>query len=205
MNWTRDDERRLRIVLAVGLGLVLAAAIVAAVCLLAIPGSAAAPSAAADPIHPGAEPPPRPAPDPTLSRTTEVVSVGGPHKPCAESHLPARGLLKTMGGCGIRDPSVILASRPSTVFRVTAYCPCRLCCGPQACGVTASGTRADHPLIAAPKSMPFGTRLYVPGYGWTKVEDRGGAITEGRLDVLFPTHAEARAWGVRNLVVDGGA
>jgi len=49
--------------------------------------------------------------------------------------------------------------------------------------------------------MPFGTRLYVPGYGWTKIEDRGGAITEGRLDVLFPTHAEARAWGVRNLVV----
>jgi len=106
-----------------------------------------------------------------------------------------------MGGCGIRDTSVILASRPSTVFRVTAYCPCRLCCGPQACGVTASGTRADHPLIAAPKSIPFGTRLYVPGYGWTKIEDRGGAITEGRLDVLFPTHAEARAWGVRNLVV----
>jgi 3D (Asp-Asp-Asp) domain-containing protein len=55
--------------------------------------------------------------------------------------------------------------------------------------------------VAAPRSIPFGTVLDIPGYGQVRVEDRGGAITEGRLDVFFPTHAEALAWGMRNLVV----
>jgi 3D (Asp-Asp-Asp) domain-containing protein len=45
--------------------------------------------------------------------------------------------------------------------------------------------------------MPFGTLVTVPGYGTVRCEDRGGAIRGRRLDVLFPTHAEARAWGVR--------
>jgi hypothetical protein len=33
------------------------------------------------------------------------------------------------------------------------------------------------------------------------VLDRGGAIKGHRLDVLFPTHEQARAWGVRKLRV----
>jgi 3D (Asp-Asp-Asp) domain-containing protein len=49
--------------------------------------------------------------------------------------------------------------------------------------------------------MPFGTVLEVPGYGVVKCEDRGGAIRGRRLDVLMPTHAEARAWGVKQLTV----
>ena len=53
-----------------------------------------------------------------LSRQAEVVSVGGLNKPCAESHLPARGLRDTMSGCGIRDPSVIPASRPSLLHAI---------------------------------------------------------------------------------------
>ena len=85
-------------------------------------------------------------------------------------------------------------------FRVTAYCPCPLCCGIHADGVTASGTRADHPLVAAPGRFPFGTLIQIPGYAggrWVRVEDRGGAIKGNRLDVFFPTHAEALRWGVR--------
>ena len=89
-------------------------------------------------------------------------------------------------------------------MRVTAYCPCLKCCGRHADGVTASGTRADHPLVAAARTWPFGTRVRVPGYAGGRtvlVEDRGGAITGDRLDLLFPTHAEALRWGVRYLDV----
>ena len=85
-------------------------------------------------------------------------------------------------------------------FRVTAYCPCSRCCGSFADGITASGTRANHPLVAAPRRFPFGTQVRVPGYAggqWVTVEDRGGAITGNRFDLLFSTHAEALAWGVR--------
>ena len=84
-------------------------------------------------------------------------------------------------------------------FRVTAYCPCRKCCGKYADGKTASGAPAFGKLLAAARGIPFGTWIHVPGYGWAQVKDRGRAITGGRLDVLFPTHAQARRWGVRYL------
>ena len=99
---------------------------------------------------------------------------------------------------------VRLSAPPApSLCRVTAYCPCRLCCGPRACGITASGTKADHRLVAGPPEIPFGTVVEVPGYGRCKVEDRGGAIRGKRLDVLFQTHAEARAWGVKWVRVRG--
>jgi len=111
-------------------------------------------------------------------------------------------------------PAVVQFANPSATapqgptlrhMRVTAYCPCERCCGSWADGITASGTKADHPLVAAPKSFAFGTRLRIPGYNdgdWVTVEDRGGAIKGDRLDVFFPTHGEALEWGVQWLDVE---
>lgn len=64
-------------------------------------------------------------------------------------------------------------------------------------GITASGTRAKHGTVAADtRYYPFGTILYIPGYGYGRVEDRGGAIKgANRLDVWFPTEREALRWG----------
>ncbi|HUX17544.1 MAG TPA: 3D domain-containing protein [Phycisphaerae bacterium] len=90
-------------------------------------------------------------------------------------------------------------------FRVTAYDASEKCCGQWADGRTASGTRADHPLVAAPRDFPFGTRLRIPGYavGWeVRVEDRGGAIKGDRLDVLFDDYESAVQWGVQWLEVE---
>jgi len=108
-------------------------------------------------------------------------------------------------------------------MEVTGYCNCGECCnwrrswmglgspvvekGPNAgkpkdVGVTSSGTRAAHGTIAADTSvLPFGTIVYVPGYGYGRVEDRGGAIKGNRLDLWFPTHAEAQAWGRKRMNV----
>ena len=91
---------------------------------------------------------------------------------------------------------------------VTAYCPCTECCGPQARGITASGRPVSANggrFVAAARDIPFGTLLIIPGYNDgrpAEVLDRGGAIKGDRLDVYFPTHEEARQWGVRRLVVD---
>jgi 3D (Asp-Asp-Asp) domain-containing protein len=85
-------------------------------------------------------------------------------------------------------------------MRVTAYCPYECCCGEWADGVTASGTLAVGPLVAAPPDIPFGTQLIIPGYNDGRVVgvwDRGGAIKENRLDVMFLTHEDAKEWGVR--------
>jgi len=92
---------------------------------------------------------------------------------------------------------------------VTAYCPCEICCGKYADGITASGlpvTANGGRFVAAPKEYPFGALITIPGYpakspAPVPVLDRGGAITGDRLDVYFPTHAEALAWGVRQLDV----
>ena len=91
---------------------------------------------------------------------------------------------------------------------VTAYCPCTECCGPNAQGITASGRPVSAnggKFVAADTNvLPFGRQLVIPGYAdGAKVEviDRGGAIKGNRLDVYFPTHAEARQWGVRRLDV----
>ena len=92
-------------------------------------------------------------------------------------------------------------------MRVTAYCPCDICCGPKAAGVTASGhtVAADNGrFVAADPVLAFGTRLVVPGYNAgrpVRVLDRGGAIRGRSLDVYFDDHETARAWGVRYLAV----
>ncbi len=70
-------------------------------------------------------------------------------------------------------------------------------------GVTASGTRV-HPgtLAADTKHYPFGTIMYIPGYGYGRVEDRGGAIKgPDKLDVFFKSHKKALQWGRQRLRV----
>ncbi len=131
-------------------------------------------------------------------------------------------------GCAVRDlrwtppaPANDPRWRNYTML-TTGYCPCGQCCnwrhswwfgrpviatGPdrgrrKAVGVTASGRPARPGTVAADeKLLTFGTRVYVPGYGYGIVEDRGGDIKGHRLDLFFKTHVEAQAWGRRQLVV----
>lgn len=84
---------------------------------------------------------------------------------------------------------------------VTAYCPCELCCGDWADGLTASGVPAKGKIIAAPIEYAFGIRMCIPGYGEAVVQDRGGAIKGNKIDVLFENHQEALEWGVQELEV----
>lgn len=161
-------------------------------------------------VHPSAPPGPSLCPGGVVTRIDSV------HEPqaLADSARGVGGLrpaesravyVRDGGRGGTPTPT------PSRVWRCTAYCPCRKCCGPRSRGITASGTKADHPLVAAPRSIPFGTVLDIPGYGRVRVEDRGHLIQGYRLDVLTvplpgekpeQTHARARAWGVRWLAVE---
>lgn len=113
-----------------------------------------------------------------------------------------RTFVKVLGAItltGILKPAKVVR------FEVTAYCPCKICCGKWSDGITASGTKADHPLVAAPPEYEFGTQMKIPGYSngkWVKVEDRGDAIKENRLDVLFPSHQEALQWRKQEIGVE---
>lgn len=50
---------------------------------------------------------------------------------------------------------------------------------------------------------PFGTRMYVPGWGWGVVTDRGGDIKgPDRIDILYRTHSQANGWGRQHVEVE---
>jgi 3D (Asp-Asp-Asp) domain-containing protein len=130
-----------------------------------------------------------------------------------------------LSGCFVRDLR-LETHRPPTgragqrrVVEATGYCPCGECCGwrrnwfgrpviaqgpargrPKRVGYTASGTRAQPGTIAADTALfPFGTVIYVPGYGYGRVEDRGSDIRGLRLDLYFRSHARALEWGRKRL------
>jgi 3D (Asp-Asp-Asp) domain-containing protein len=91
---------------------------------------------------------------------------------------------------------------------VTAYSPDERSCGDSADGITASlhhVTTNGHRLVAADRRvLALGSKISIPGYDGGEIVpvlDVGGAIKGNRLDVLFPTHEQARAWGVRRLKV----
>jgi len=71
----------------------------------------------------------------------------------------------------------------------------------------ASGKEVYPGMLAAPKSYPFGTKVYIPGLGVGTVQDRGGAIIDGadydRIDIWMGQGEEglARAlqWGMRRV------
>ena len=70
-------------------------------------------------------------------------------------------------------------------------------------GITASGTKAKPGTISADTNhYPFGTVMYVPGYGYGRVEDRGGAIKgPDKIDVFFKRRKQALNWGRQQLRV----
>lgn len=58
-------------------------------------------------------------------------------------------------------------------------------------------------IAADTRYYPFGTRMYIPGYGWGVVEDRGGAIKgPDRIDLFFDSHQDALQWGRRKVAVE---
>jgi 3D (Asp-Asp-Asp) domain-containing protein len=110
----------------------------------------------------------------------------------------------------VPPPALATPARATRVMRmeVTAYCPCTRCCGSNAQGITASGKLVDYNggkfVAADTRVLPFGKKLVIPGYADgapVEVIDRGGAIKGNKLDLYFPTHAEALVWGRQQLDV----
>lgn len=60
----------------------------------------------------------------------------------------------------------------------------------------------DGTIAADTKYYPFGTRMYVPGWGWGVVADRGSAIKgPDRIDIFYESHQEALEWGRKRIQV----
>ena len=57
-------------------------------------------------------------------------------------------------------------------------------------------------MAADVRHHPYGTQLYLPGYGWGRVEDNGGrSLGANNVELYFDSRQAARAWGERSLPV----
>lgn len=90
-------------------------------------------------------------------------------------------------------------------FNTSAYCSCSKCCG-KTNGITASGAKATAwYTVAAGRGYKIGTVIYIPALknkpngGWFVVQDRGGAISNSKLDVYLGSHSAALQYGRKTL------
>lgn len=126
-----------------------------------------------------------------------------------------------LGPSSLEKKARLKPHRSVVRMKVTGYCPCGECCNwkrkwliwpvvksgpnkgkPKKIGICADGTKAKVGTIAADLSRyPFGTIMFVPGYGWGEVHDVGSDIKGNHIDVFFDSHKEATGWGVKWLNV----
>jgi len=68
-------------------------------------------------------------------------------------------------------------------------------------GVTSIGVRPREGRTVAvdPRIIPYGSRVYIPGYGWRIAEDTGGVIKGNRIDLYFEERAAAQNFGRRKI------
>jgi len=69
-------------------------------------------------------------------------------------------------------------------------------------GTTATGIPVGWGVVAVdPGVIPLGTHMTIPGYGVAVAADTGGAIAGNRIDLWFPTCAQAGGWGSRSVTI----
>lgn len=92
-----------------------------------------------------------------------------------------------------------------SVVIATGYCPCKKCCKVYSTRhhkVTASGKVAlSTHTLACEKGRMGDVALVLEPLSLRQCEDRGSAITKGRIDVYFDSHQEALRWGRKPLKV----
>lgn len=134
----------------------------------------------------------------------EKLNAGTLHKSSGEGvfadALEAGGTVTEENGVQIGTPVAASADaklKPLGTFRITHYCPCSICCGPWANGITSTGVTAttNHTIAVDPSQIPYGSQVVINGQVYV-AEDCGGAIKTNCIDIYVASHAEGEAKGV---------
>ena len=108
------------------------------------------------------------------------------------------------------EENLIKTSTPIKA-ELTAYCNCKICS--EAWGAqTAMQTHTRVGIIAVPKEIPLGSKIYIPDLksynedGIFNAEDRGGAVVRKKdgtyiIDIWLPTHEQVKEFGRKKTVV----
>lgn len=83
-------------------------------------------------------------------------------------------------------------------YSITHYCSERYehICG-TGNGITSTGTvvTPGRTVAVDPSVIPYGTTMYIEGYGFRVAEDCGGAVKGNHIDMAVDTHANADVMG----------
>lgn len=93
-------------------------------------------------------------------------------------------------------------------YRITAYCPCEICCGewaknrPNDIVVGAAGKELEAGLSVA-AALPMGTKISIDGIGEFEVQDKiADWVLEKYdnkvIDIYFETHEDAQTFGLQH-------
>jgi 3D (Asp-Asp-Asp) domain-containing protein len=102
------------------------------------------------------------------------------------------------------DSQVSRGEETGTEFYVTttAYTAfCNGCSGRTATGIDLRANPNVKVIAVDPRVIPLGTKVFVEGYGYAVAGDTGSSIKGNKIDVFFPTKAEAFRWGVRKVKI----
>lgn len=84
-----------------------------------------------------------------------------------------------------------------TNLLITAYCSCKLCCGPHSHNLAAN----NHPpiegiTVAGPRTIPLGTHIHIDRYtNDFIINDRYNKALSNRIDIYFISHKKAKEFG----------
>lgn len=89
-------------------------------------------------------------------------------------------------------------------FKLTAYCPCEICCGIWAnnrlngivYGAIGEELKEGYSIAVDPKVIPYRTEVVINGQTY-KAQDCGGGIKGNEIDVYFEDHDRALDFGVQ--------
>lgn len=86
--------------------------------------------------------------------------------------------------------------------KLTFYCPCSSCSGGWG-NQTATGTIAKQGRTIAvdPDVIPYGSTVYIEGWGYYIAEDCGGGVNGNHIDIYRDSHDVCRKLGVQNAKV----
>lgn len=84
----------------------------------------------------------------------------------------------------------------------TAYTAnCNGCSGRTATGLNLHANPNAKVIAVDPRIIPLGTKVYVDGYGYAVASDTGSSIKGFKIDVFFPSKADAYRWGSRKVMI----
>lgn len=100
----------------------------------------------------------------------------------------------------------IQVAKPASLgeFKLTAYCPCEICCGKWAnnrpdgivYGAIGEELKEGYSIAVDPNVIPYRAEVIINGKAY-KAQDCGGAIKGNRIDVYMKNHNDALEFGVQ--------